>query len=99
MRRVRAAGGFATVLARGDERAGAILILCTDRGVVHGLVERTTDYNGNQHWTRCGPQDVESGQSRESYIQRRRLRDPDLWVLELDIPDAERFIADSAPFG
>jgi hypothetical protein len=73
MRRVRAAGGFATVLARGDERAGAILILCTDRGVVHGLVERTTDYNDNQHWTRCGPQDVESGQSRESYIQRRRL--------------------------
>lgn len=32
MRRVRAEGGFATVLARGDDVAGAIVLVCSNRG-------------------------------------------------------------------
>ena len=30
----------------------------------------------------------------DSYWRRRRDRDPDLWVIELDSPAAERFVAD-----
>ena len=95
-RRVRAAGGFATVLARGDDMAGAILLVCTERGTFKSLLERTLNQAGEYRWTPCGPQDVESAQTRDSYIQRRRDRDPDLWLIELDIADAERFAAETA---
>jgi hypothetical protein len=94
-RRVRSEGGFPTVLARGDESAGAILVLCTHRGKVKSLLERTVDIDGQYRWTPCGPQDVESATTRDDYIQRRRDRDPDLWLIELDTVDAERFIAET----
>lgn len=94
-RRVRAAGGFATVIARGNEIAGTILLLCRERGQPKSLLERTLDLDGNYRWTPCGPQDVESEATRDSYIQRRRDRDPDLWLIELDIADAERFAAET----
>jgi hypothetical protein len=97
-RRVRAEGGFATVIARGDETAGAILLLCRARGGVTSLQERTADHNGEYRWTPCGPQDAGADSERDSYIQRRRAREPDLWLIELDIPDPERFIAETAPF-
>ena len=97
MRRVAAEGGFATVLARGDDMAGAILLLCSERGEAKALLERTLDPAGDYHWTPCGPQDVESGAIRDSYIQRRRASDPDLWLIELDIADAERFAAETQP--
>jgi hypothetical protein len=29
------------------------------------------------------------------YCRRRRARDPDLWVIELDSPEAERFTAET----
>ena len=96
-RRVRAAGGFGTVLARGDDSAGAILLVCSDRGEVKALLERTIALDGDYRWTRCGPQDVEAMATRDSYIQRRRDSDPDLWLIELDIPDAERFAAETDP--
>lgn len=95
MRRVQAEGGFAAVLARGDEIAGAILIRCVERGVFQALIERTIDVNGNYRWTACGPQHGESEAERDSYLERRRHRDPDIWLIELDVPDAERFIAES----
>ena len=95
-RRVQAAGGFAAVLARGDEMAGAILLICRERGRFQSLLERTVDLDGSYRFTPCGPQDVESDSERDSYMQRRRERDRDLWLIELDIPDAERFAAESA---
>lgn len=94
-RRVRAEGGFATVLARGDDSAGAILLVCAERGTVRSLLERTIDLDGNYRWTPCGPQDVESVATRESYIERRRAQDPDIWLIELDVADAERFAAET----
>lgn len=94
-RRVRADGGFATVLAKGDATAGAILLVCAERGTVKSLLERTVNMDGTYRWTLCGPQDVESVVTRESYIERRRAQDPDLWLIELDIVDAERFAAET----
>jgi hypothetical protein len=97
-RRVRAEGGFATVIARGDESAGAILLLCRERGIVTSLQERTADLDGAYRWTPCGPQQAAADSERDSYIQRRRDLDPDLWLIELDVPDPERFTAETAPF-
>lgn len=88
-------GGFGAVLARGDDGAGAVLALLVERGEPRKLIERSFDFVADTYaWQPVGPQDVESGASRDAYIQRRRAQDPDLWLIELDIADAERFAAE-----
>ena len=90
-------GGFATLLAKGDATAGTILLVALEKGQVSGLWERVFSGNGDSggyDWTRIGPQDVENHAAFDDYISRRRRNDPDLWVIELDIPDAAQFTAD-----
>ncbi|UAK24643.1 DUF1491 family protein [Sphingomonas nostoxanthinifaciens] len=89
IRRTEAAGGSAMVLARGDATAGVLLIQLAERGVPGALLERVLDPTGTYRWTPTGPAD--SG-DRTDYIARRRQRDPDLWVVELDAADARTIV-------
>jgi hypothetical protein len=36
-----------------------------------------------------------AGEAVQGWIDRARRIDPDLWVVELDIPDAARFVAET----
>lgn len=94
IRAANVAGGHAMVLARGDDGAGAILIECAERGQAGPLLERILGLDGRYGWARCGPQDFENTEERSQYIERRRSRDPDMWLIELDIAEAERFAAE-----
>lgn len=96
IRRTEAAGGFATVLAKGDETSGIILVQCCDRGEPGPLLERRFSANGQYIWESVGPDDPEDGESRANYRDRRRKADPDLWIVELDIADAPRLVAEWA---
>lgn len=91
IRRVNSKGGFATVLVRGDPTSGVILIQALEKGRVSGLFERVSDYRGGWRLMDCctSPDDM------PQYIERRRRSDPDLWIIELDIPEAERFAAET----
>jgi hypothetical protein len=89
-------GGFGMVLSKGDARAGAILVVCRDRGQLCGLSERLPAQDFRYRWQPTGPQDIEDGEQLDHYIQRRRRSDPDLWVVELDIANPERLIAEWA---
>jgi len=95
VRRAASAGGFATVLVKGDEISGVILVQATERGRNFGLFERVSDLSGAYALTRCGPTPEEGTEAMSQYIERRRRSDPDLWVIELDIADAERFAAET----
>lgn len=95
IRRVNAEGGHAMVLAKGDVTSGAILLVCADRGHVSGLYERWLDLDDRYAWRDVTPE----ARDFEDYLARRRLRDPDLWVIELDIPNAERFAAETSGGG
>jgi hypothetical protein len=95
IRRVEAAGGHAMVLARGDRGAGTILILCAERGRPNALLERTLAMDGGYTLMPCGPADPTDSAALSEYLARRRARDPDLWVVELDIAAAERFAAET----
>jgi hypothetical protein len=97
MRRVQGEGGSAMVLAKGDESAGSILILCTEKGRNTALCERLFEQSGAYVWGKVGPQDVENIEEVDRYIARRQAQDPDLWVIELDTPNAERLIAEIGP--
>lgn len=95
IRRAETAGGFATVLAKGDESSGIILVQCADRGTPGPLLERRFAANGAYVWEAVGPTG-EDGESYENYRERRRKADPDLWIVELDIADAPRLVAEWA---
>lgn len=93
VRRANLEGGFATVLARGDDTAGALLVIAQDRGENPRGYERGIGPDGDTILIAVGPEG--DPVALTEYWQRRRTRDPDLWVIELDIPSAERFAAET----
>ncbi len=93
-RMVSGAGGFATIIAKGDADAGAILIITAERGRPRAVYERLLRDVGGYGWVKLPLDETHAEQTLNALIERRRARDPDLWVIELDIPDAERFIVE-----
>jgi len=98
IRRVHSEGGAAAVLARGDAQAGGILILALERGANPSFYERGLGPQGRAVLLESGPSDLAQEADATAYWQRRRARDPDLWVIELDIAAAERFAAETILF-
>ncbi len=92
IRRVGNEGGNATVVAKGDATAGSILLICMEKGVVQSVRERVLDRAGAYAWTAVGPTATDQ---LKDYLDRRRSRDADLWLVELDIANAERFAAET----
>lgn len=90
LRRVNAAGGFGAVMAKGDAQGGAILVIAIDKGAPSRLLERGIGPDG-----RTALIDSTPPEDLDDYWRRRRARDPDLWVVEVDIAAAERFAAET----
>ena len=90
IRRVNDAGGLAVVRARGDAQAGAILLVVSEPGGGERLLERGIGPNGVPSLIESTPTD-----DVDDYWRRRRSRDPDLWVVALDVAEAERFAAET----
>ncbi|WP_267388473.1 DUF1491 family protein [Sphingomonas sp. GC_Shp_3] len=95
LRRVNDAGGMAMVLAKGHQQAGSILLILNDKGRFDGFVEPGRDLSGNPFLVSAGPGHIDSPAEVTAYWQRRRSRDPDLWVIDLDIPFAQRVAAET----
>lgn len=89
--RARDAGGFGTVLRRGDEERGSILIVLAERGATRFTLQRMLQPDGDYGW-----EARESGDpgATDQALANARERDPDLWLIELDVPSTERFIAE-----
>jgi len=94
VRRVNDAGGLGVVRAKGDPLAGAILVIAVDRNGGARLLERGVGTDGESALIDSTPRDSNPA-SVDDYWRRRRSHDPDLWVIELDIPSAERFAAET----
>lgn len=93
-RRVEAQGGTGMVLAKGDPLAGAVLVVVTERGAVASILERVLAADGGYGWRSVHDSAAQSVFEPEKFLERRRRFDPDLWVLELDVPAAQRFVAE-----
>jgi len=93
VRCVNDAGGFAVVRARGEAQSGAILVLIDEEGRMRAL-ERFRNLDDRETLVAAGPIDAD-GIAMDNYWRKRRVSDPDLWVIELMIPQAERFVAET----
>lgn len=87
LRRVSAAGDFATVLHRGDDISGAVILIHRARDGAETAFQRAIAADGDYRW-RIAAQ----GEAVADWVKRQRGFDPDLWVVELDTPDPARFI-------
>jgi hypothetical protein len=89
-------GGYATVLAKGERDAGTILLVMQYRGGAATLYERMPGLDGSRSFVAAKREDHENRQEFSEYCARRRSQDPDIWLIEVDIADPERFIAQFA---
>jgi hypothetical protein len=93
IRKTEAEGGFAMVLHKGDRISGAILVQIAGRGEEPRLFERISDFSGGYALMPVATQYSGHPEMLAQYIERRCKSDPDLWLIELDVVNAERFAA------
>jgi hypothetical protein len=95
LRAAEAAGGFATVLKKGEREGGTILVVLVEKGVNARVYERMPSPDGDRKWTCSKVQDADNPAQFHDYLERRGRQDPDLWMIELDVANGERLIVSS----
>jgi len=86
-------------MKKGDEERGSLLLLVASRGVHVASLERVLNLDGSYRWQRVGPSESASSAEIADFLARRARFDEDLWAVELDIADPERFIAETTSAG
>ena len=91
-------GGFGAVLSKGDPNAGAVTVVLIERGERRSILERVVQPDGRYGWQETGNRAAANEEEFRKFLGNRRRIDPDLWVVELDVPSAERFTAEMREF-
>ena len=99
IRQAEAGGGFGTIVKRGDTERGALILFIASRGQHQACLERTLGADGNYGWRRSGPEPGADNQTLADWSQKRLRFDEDSWLIELDVADPERFIAETGAKG
>lgn len=97
LRQAEALGGFGMILHKGDGERGTVLLSIAERGEPATCLARELGLAGYA-WRRVGPEAGETENLR-LFLEKRRRNDPDEWQIELDVPSAERFIAETSLMG
>ena len=82
-------------MKKGDPERGSLLIFVGSRGRHFACLERVLAADGSYRWQVAGPPESASSMDIAEFLARRARFDEDLWAIELDIADAERFIAET----
>ncbi len=99
VRRIETEGGFATILHSGDAEGGSMLLIVSSRGRYFASLERILGVSGAYEWRAAGPPESAGSADLRAFLAKRTQFDPDLWILELDIAEPERFIAETTASG
>lgn len=86
-------------MRKGDPERGSLLLLVSSRGRHVACLERVLAMSGDYQWQAVGPGESAGSTEISEFLARRARFDEDLWVLELDIAEAERFIAETTSSG
>ena len=99
MRRVETGGGVATVLRKGDPDRGTLTLILQKRREFCGILERELGSSFDYHWVFRSADSDSGSQDVSGLIARKAQFDPDSWLIELDIAEPERFIAETTASG
>jgi hypothetical protein len=86
-------------MKKGDEDRGSLLLFISSRGTHVACLERVLAVDGSYRWELVGPGESAGSKEIADFLARRARFDEDLWAIELDIADAERFIAETTLTG
>lgn len=93
LRLAESQGGFGMVLAKGERDAGTMLVVTLCRGADGVLLERMPQLDGSRKFIAAKRQNPDNQREFSEYLDRRRAQDSDLWLIEVDVADPQRFIA------
>ena len=95
IRRAELGGAFATVVRKGDARAGTVLVKVVNRreGVARLYAEAFHGGEGDRVWM----QPVASTEEAEldAFVERQARIDPDLWLVEIDDIKGRHFLTET----
>jgi hypothetical protein len=74
------------VLKRGDPDAGTVILKINRRDRTCEVLSQIRDLDGAMKWMRASGSAPVPEAEADPLIERRRKRDPDLWVIEIDDP-------------
>ena len=86
-------------MKKGDPDRGSILLFVSSRGRHVVCLERVLTLEGRYSWQAAGPAESASSADIADFLARRARFDDDLWAVELDIAQPERFIAETTSAG
>jgi hypothetical protein len=84
LRQCSARGIMATVVKRGDDWGGAVVIKLNLIGPGFKVLTQSRDIDGNTAWMQAKDGAILTEQDADDYIARQTARDPDLWVIEIE---------------
>lgn len=99
IRQVEGDGGFGTILHRGDKDRGAISLIVSEKGQAVAILERRMATDFRYLWTAVSGAEALGGSGWQDWVAKKSRIDPDCWLVELDIADAQRFIAETTFVG
>ena len=82
-------------MRKGDKERGSLLLFVASRGAHVATLERILNLDGSYGWQLVGPRESASSAEIADFLARRTRFDEDIWAIELDIADPERFIAET----
>lgn len=93
IRRAQIEGAYATVVKKGDDRAGSVIVKAYDTSTrTARLFTEAFGIDGDRLWIQPVTSDSES--ELDAYIDRQRGYDPDLWVVEIEDRQGRHFITE-----
>ena len=94
IRRAEIGGAFATVVRRGDMRAGTVIVKSYDTSTRSAkLYTEAFGADGERLWIQPVTSETES--ELDAYIQRQIGYDPDIWVVEIEDRQGRHFITET----
>jgi hypothetical protein len=93
IRRAEQGGAFATVVRKGDARAGTVLVKAIDRRVgTARLYAEAFGKGGDRVWME--PVSSTEEAALDAYVERTARIDPDLWLVEIDDGQGRHFLTE-----
>ncbi len=93
IRRAELSGSFATVVRKGDAKAGAVLVKAYNpRTRQATLFQSAIRGEGERVWMR--PVSSQAEADLDAYVEKQRRFDPDLWVVEIEDAEGRHFLTE-----
>ena len=94
IRRAELSGAFATLVRKGDARAGTVIVKAYDSSQRKArLYAEAFGTDGERLWIQPVSSDQES--ELDAFIQKQVGYDPDLWVVEVEDRQGRHFITET----